>query len=128
MEYVVSILIVSLCLYLIIRPFFQKETRWQTEDLKDDLDNLNLEQIYATINELEMEYNMGKIPQEDYHRSKEQYERTAAQKLKEEADIEGETDRGEETAETNSDQGEAEMEDEMEQELEELRKHRRGKQ
>jgi len=124
MGYVVSTLIVSLCLYLIIRPFFEKETQWQTENLKDDLDELNLEQIYATLNELEMEYNMGKIPEKDYDKSKEQYERMAAHKLKEEAYTADETGEAKETEEVITGKDDEVLEDEIEQELEELRKQR----
>ena len=82
MGYLVSALLIGLCLYLILRPFFNQKTGWQTDELKDDLDTLSLEQIYATLNEAEMEYNMGKLPEEDYNLLKRQYEQIAAAKLK----------------------------------------------
>src|SRR5690625_754931 len=85
MEYIVGTLIVGLTLSLIINPFFSKQTKLQVRDMDDELDHLSLEQLYATLNELEMEYNMGKLAKEDYQSLIKQYEQIAAQKLKEEA-------------------------------------------
>lgn len=85
MGYIVSFLIVVLCLYLIIRPFFQEDRKWRRDGFEDDLDQLTLEQIYVTLNELEMEHNMRKLPDKEYNDMKKLYEKLAAQKLKEEA-------------------------------------------
>ncbi|PYZ93399.1 hypothetical protein CR194_09455 [Salipaludibacillus keqinensis] len=124
MGYIVSTLIVGLCLYLVIQPFLSgKKQRWRTDELKDDLDDLTLEQAYATINELEMEYNMGKLPEKDYQSLKNQYERIAAKKLKEDAySFERKTDEqknGDETKDSS-------IEAEIDKELAELRKLRKG--
>jgi len=86
MGYFVSAIIISFCLYLIIRPFFNKEVNWQQGEIKYDLDNLTMEQIYATLNEIDMEYHMGKLPKDEFEKVKKQYERMAAQKLKEDTE------------------------------------------
>lgn len=85
MAYIVSALIVGLCLYFILRPFFSKEANLQTDAIVDDLEVLTLDQIYATLNELEMEFHMGKLSEQNYKNLKSQYEYMAAEKLKEEA-------------------------------------------
>ncbi|SDZ67161.1 hypothetical protein SAMN05421736_12917 [Evansella caseinilytica] len=85
MAYVASILIIGLCVYLVAQPFFSQKRAWNPEKMKDDLDELSKEHLFATINELEMEFNMGKLPEEDYRKLKGHYEKLAAEKLKEES-------------------------------------------
>ena len=85
MEYIVSALIVGLVLYLVIHPFFSKQTSIVVKEWDKQLDHVTLEQVYATLNELEMEYNMGKLSAESYQSLIKQYEQMATQKLKEEA-------------------------------------------
>ena len=85
MAYIVSALIVGLCLYFILRPFFTKETSLRTNTIENDLEGFTLDQIYATLNELEMEFHMGKLSEQNYKHLKSQYEYMAAEKLKEEA-------------------------------------------
>ncbi|WP_280772242.1 hypothetical protein [Salipaludibacillus daqingensis] len=126
MGYIVSTLIVGLCLYLVIQPFLSgKKQQWRTDELKDDLDDLTLEQAYATINELEMEYNMGKLPEKDYQSLKNQYERIAAKKLKEDA-YSSETESKTDERENDDDRRDSSIEDEIDKELAEMRKLRKG--
>ncbi|MCE7792814.1 hypothetical protein K8O68_10345 [Salipaludibacillus sp. CUR1] len=123
MGYFVSALIVGLCLYLVIQPFFTNKKEWRRDEVKDDLDSMTLEQAYATINELEMEFNMGKLPEKDYQSLKAQYERIAASKLKEEAYEGGSPDK---TADPEAGEADNTIDDEINRELEEMREKRKG--
>jgi len=116
--YIVSALIVGLCLYLVVQPFFSGQKQWRIDEVKDDLDDLTLEQAYATINELEMEYNMGKLQEKDYQSLKGQYERIAAKKLKEDAYAS--------ESEKTDDRKDSLIEDEIEKELAGMRQKRKG--
>ncbi|MCR6108778.1 hypothetical protein HXA35_00165 [Bacillus sp. A301a_S52] len=121
MAYVVSALLIGLCLYLVIQPFFVSQKEWQVDALIDDLDTITLEQIYATLNELDMEYNMGKVPESEYDKLKSQYEKIAVTLLKEEAYAEVEyKDKNERP------QSEATYDLEITKELEELKTQRKG--
>ncbi|SES42133.1 hypothetical protein [Salipaludibacillus aurantiacus] len=123
MGYFVSALIVGLCLYLVIQPFFTNKKEWRRDEVKDDLDSMTLEQAYATINELEMEFNMGKLPEKDYQTLKAQYERIAASKLKEEAYAGGSPDK---KADSETGKADNTIDDEINRELEEMRQKRKG--
>jgi hypothetical protein len=120
-EYAVSALLIGLCLYLVVQPFFASRKEWEVDTLKDDLDTMTLEQVYATLNELDMEYNMGKLPGNEYESLKAQYEKIAVSLLKEEAFLEVEQgDR-----KTRSEM-EATYDREITRELEELKLQRKG--
>jgi hypothetical protein len=123
MGYFVSALIVGLCIYLVIQPFFTNKKEWRRDEVKDDLDDITLEQAYATINELEMEFNMGKLPEKDYQSLKAQYERIAASKLKEEAYEGGGSDK---KADPETGEADNTIDDEINRELEEMREKRKG--
>ncbi|WP_088036637.1 hypothetical protein [Evansella clarkii] len=128
MAYVAALLIIGLCLYLVVQPFFQKEKKWRTTEIKDYLDELSKEHIFATLNELEMEYNMGKLPEADYGRLKGFYENLAAKKIKEEAISQEE--KTEKRVEGHSVEGQVfdeELEYEINKELRELKKRRKEK-
>ncbi|UCZ52499.1 hypothetical protein LGQ02_16905 [Bacillus shivajii] len=128
MAYITSLLIVALCGYLIIMPFLQKKQRWQTTDIKDDLYELSKEQIFATLNELEMEYNMGKLPAEDYKHMKSQYEKLAAQKLKMEKETKEKQIEKKVGELPNSDVNvlDLDLEKEVEEELRKMKEKRKG--
>ncbi|UJW55958.1 hypothetical protein HXZ66_00155 [Bacillus sp. A116_S68] len=121
MAYVVGAFLIALCLYLVIQPFFASQKGWQAGSLKDDLDTITLEQIYATLNELDMEYNMGKVPENEYDKLKSQYEKMAVTLLKEEAYAEVEH-----KGKKGPHQTEATYDLEITKELEELQTQRKG--
>lgn len=116
MVYFTSFLIVALILYLVINPFFSTDNDWESEEIKDDLEEVTLEQLYVTINELEMEYNMGKVSKTDFEKLKAHYEVLAVKKLKERSHK-----KEQKYKPTDSNQS---IESEIELELEQLRKKR----
>ncbi|MBB5174801.1 hypothetical protein [Texcoconibacillus texcoconensis] len=111
MAYIASILIIALCLYFILVPFFLTNKKLDTVSIEDDTDQLTIEEVYATLNELEMEYNMKKLTDHEYKTLKKKYQRLAAKMMKEEGPFS---------------QGPS-ANDEIEQEIEELKKIREGK-
>lgn len=128
MGYVAALLIVGLCSFLVLQPFFSNKRHWKADDIQDDLDEYSKEHIFATINELEMEYNMGKLPKEDYEKLKSHYERLAAQKMREESMSEAE--KVEKKAKQVADDSVAidqDLEQQIEQELREMKKKRKEK-
>lgn len=116
MAYIVSLLIVGLCLYLVIMPLLQPKKKMAEIKVQDDFEDITIENVYATLNELEMDYNMKKLSEEDYQRLKSDYERIAANliaKSKTEEKAKG----------SNLDVAE-DIEAEIEEELAKLRKER----
>ncbi|ADH98823.1 hypothetical protein [Salisediminibacterium selenitireducens] len=114
MAIIAGTMLVLVTLYLVIRPFFSQEKLWETERIEDDLDDVTLTGIYATMNELDMEYEMGKLAEDDYRSMKRNYEALAIEELRKQE----QADDGVE--ETTDDVFEAEIE----RELEEMRKAR----
>lgn len=86
MTYFTGLLIVIFILYLVINPLFSESKKWDPDEIKDDLDEITKEQLFVAINELEMEYNMGKIPTKDFENLKDQYHVLAIKKVKEESE------------------------------------------
>lgn len=129
MAYFTSLLLVALVLYLVVQPFFSKGKKWDTVEIKDDLDDATKEQLYATINELEMEYNMGKLPKEDFERMKKYYEIAVAQKIREEEALKEKEIEGKFTSFIDDDSVnlERDIEREIDEELAKLRRKRKGK-
>jgi len=124
MEYLTALLIIALVLYLVINPFFSNRRDWNPEELKDDLDEVTKEQVFITLNELEMEYNMGKLPEKDFKRMKKQYEALAIEKVKEERKF-SQSDVSHQEETTNGvTQLERDIEREIEEELKQLREKR----
>lgn len=87
---------------------------WETERIEDDLDDVTLSGIYATMNELDMEYEMGKLAEDDYRSMKRNYESLAIEALRKQ-------EQQKDQAEVTSDD---DLEAEIERELEEMRKAR----
>ncbi len=117
MDIVVSLLIVAFCLYLVASPLLRKKDAQLALEITDDTDEFSIKNIYATLNELEMDYHMKKLSEEDYLKLKSQYERIAAELL--------EKQKGEETSSDTHLM--KEIEAEIEEELAKLRKERGGK-
>lgn len=85
MTYFTGLLIVIFILYLVINPLFSGNKKWDSAEIKDDLDEITKEQLFVAINELEMEYNMGKIAKKDFEKLKDQYHALAIKQVKEES-------------------------------------------
>lgn len=118
MAYIVSLLIVALCLYMVIVPLLKKKVAIKQVDVETEFDDTSLKHIYATLNELEMDYNMQKLTDEDYGRLKSEYEKFAAELIAKEK-------REEAKVSKNSNQDHIkDIEAEIEEELAKLRKER----
>lgn len=104
---------ILICMYIIVAPFFstKEELRFAKEE-----DSLTLEAIYSAVNELEMDYLMKKIGENDYLQLKEQYQLLAAKLMKQE----GQLIKKKKKEDISLDKVELEI-------LEELKKIRKGK-
>lgn len=95
---IASIFITGLAIYLVVNPLLQKKpevemVNWNgsnstsvingstSEIIEEASEGSNLKHLYVTINEIEMDYNMGKISKEDYMELKKQYEVLIASKF-----------------------------------------------
>lgn len=117
MAIITSVLIVAFCLYLVIVPLLKRKEATPAIKMKDDTEDITIQNVYATLNELEMDFHMKKLSEEDYQKSKAQYERLAAELLEKEkkkANKKG----------TSSDAVAKDIEAEIEEELAKLRKER----
>lgn len=124
MEYLTAFLIIALVLYLVINPFFSNRRDWKPDELKDDLDEVTKEQLFITLNELEMEYNMGKLPEKDFKRMKKQYEALAIEKVKEERKLNQLNISHQEEMTEGMTQIDWDIEREIEEEIKQLRQER----
>lgn len=114
MAIVLSIIIVAFSLYLVVTPLLRKNNIKLPVEIKDDTEEISLKSVYATLNELEMDYHMQKLSEEDYHKLKNQYERQAVELL-EKQKKKGKSDKGSVVKD---------IEAEIEEELAKLRKER----
>lgn len=77
----VKILLGAITLALVIWPFLHKKSGDESVPVAQDetLHNLILqkESAYAAIKELDFDYNMGKLSEEDYQELKQQYKQKA---------------------------------------------------
>lgn len=115
MEYVVSLLIIAFCLYLVVPPLLKPKVK--TAEIKEEMDEMTIKNVYATLNELEMDFNMQKLSEEDYTKLKAQYERIAAELIAKEKKA------AEKKAKASNEQVK-DIEAEIEEELALLRKER----
>ncbi|OIJ17581.1 hypothetical protein BKP37_03590 [Anaerobacillus alkalilacustris] len=118
MAYIVALLITAFCLYIVITPLLRPKVELEAVKIVDDMDDISLKNIYATLNELEMDYHMQKLSEEDYSRLKVEYEKLAAEFIAKE-------NRDKTTTNTNESVVK-DIEAEIEEELAKLRKERRG--
>jgi len=64
---IASFLLFIFCLYLVLSPFMEKSEMTSLENSKaNDLDEISQEELYAVLNELEMDYKMNKLSEDDY--------------------------------------------------------------
>ncbi|KOP83820.1 hypothetical protein ACFFHH_11545 [Cytobacillus solani] len=86
MDYIFLLLgsmIVITCFYFIVSPFFNKgEENYSNSGVRET--EMPVEMIYAAVNELEMDFLMKKLTQDDFERMKKQYHTLAASYLKSE--------------------------------------------
>lgn len=81
---IVSSVMILVCFYFIISPFFVPKGK-QEDVKKEGEEYLTLEAIYSAVNELEMDYLMKKMTEEDFLRLKEQYQRLAVDIMEKES-------------------------------------------
>jgi len=116
------VLILALVAFLVAWPLVRTEKpdyrKMLLEEGEDLLDH-EKEAVLTTINEIEFDYRMNKLSEDDYEILKSQYKQRALEILQEEetADLETESPGIKEQAKAETD-----IEDEIEQELRELRK------
>ncbi len=121
MGYIVGLLILAFCLYLVITPLLRpKQSTKPLEVLEEEFDEISLESVYATLNELEMDYNMQKLSDEDYQRLKSEYENLAAELIAKEKRQDGNSAKSQDNVVKD-------IEAEIEEELAKLRKEREEK-
>lgn len=78
---IVGSMVTIICFYYIAAPFFERDrqdrvTRMESEPV------LSIEYIYSAVNELEMDYLMKKISENDFNLMKHRYQIMAAELLK----------------------------------------------
>ncbi|MBM4762630.1 hypothetical protein [Bacillus sp. B15-48] len=105
--------IILTCFYFIVSPFFTtNESGMSIEEEAEE--NLTLESVYGAVNELEMDYLMKKMNEQDFLQLKQQYQLLATELLSQENNLK--KDR------LNTDAEEAELE--LLRELQKLRKQK----
>ncbi len=84
---IASIMLVIGCLYFIWMPFTAKKasSAYNTAVFVDD--KIKKEELYATLNEIEMDYKMNKLSLDDYQSMKKAYELEVATIIKNENDF-----------------------------------------
>ena len=83
------ILIGAFSVYLVISPFFKSNSAKLLDNIQtDEAEQLDKIPLYATLNELELDYHMGKLSEEDYKNLKWQYESVLSKLIKEERESE----------------------------------------
>lgn len=92
----VKILLFLIALGMIIWPFVRKGENGEVMELVPQehlLENLvsQKEHTYAAIKELDFDYNMGKLSEEDYQELKKQYKQKAVDILKQIDELSGST-------------------------------------
>lgn len=118
MAYIVSLLILAFCLYLVITPLLKpKQSAKEFGNIEEEFDEITIQNVYATLNELEMDYNMQKLSDEDYQKLKSEYEHLAAALIAKEK-------KQEEKVSKNDQNLAMDIESEIEEELKKLRKER----
>lgn len=86
MEYIyliASSVIILTCFYFIIIPFFQVKTETAGTYVMEE-EHLTLEDVYSAVNELEMDYLMKKVAEQDFNQLKDKYQMLAAKLMNQE--------------------------------------------
>jgi hypothetical protein len=119
---IASMMLVIGCLYFILMPFTAKKTMAVDNATIFVEDKIKKEELYATLNEIEMDYKMNKLSEEDYKNMKTAYEYQVAEIIKKEGSKGKEKGISLETVDYIQ-----KIEDEIEAELVALRNERRMK-
>ncbi len=120
-------LILAITGYLVILPLVRRE---YTADscTSPDSDEESLERtkeaVFTTINEIEFDYKMKKLSDDDYRNLKQQYKQKALEILNEEDELELELNHDEDELDFMYEDTELELTEEIERELEALRRQR----
>lgn len=126
---ITSISIIIFSLYLVLSPFFQSKTVSYANHMDDRSETIGKKNLYASLNEIEMDYLMKKLSDEDYLKLKKQYESLITKILRDEHN---DGLKPEEISNLKvNDEIELdilkEIEDEIEQDLKKIRQERREK-
>lgn len=120
---IASIMLVIGCLYFIWMPFTAKKASSVYKATVFVDDKIKKEELYATLNEIEMDYKMNKLSFDDYQNMKKAYELEVATIIKNENELGRKSIKHKEsTADTIK-----KIEDEIDAELVSLRQERRMK-
>lgn len=119
---IASIMLVIGCIYFILLPLTTKKTLALDTPAAFADDKIKKEELYATLNEIEMDYKMNKLSEDDYVNMKKAYELEVAKIIKIENEIGRKGDKLVKSADFIKS-----MEDEIDAELALLRKERRKK-
>ncbi|WP_102345485.1 hypothetical protein [Bacillus sp. Marseille-P3661] len=84
---IASALLVIGCLYIIFSPFMQRTVDNIDHQVMAFDDALTKKELYATLNEIEMDYKMHKLSEIDYRTMKSTYEKMVADIMKSETRI-----------------------------------------
>lgn len=89
LTFILGLLIVLVALYLIASPFLADNEPLPTAVVADSDNALEKqkESVFTTLNELEFDYRMKKITEEDYQSLKNQYKSRAVEVLKSEENL-----------------------------------------
>ena len=113
--------------YLVILPLVRREYTVDGERSPDS-DEVSLERtkeaVFTTINEIEFDYKMKKLSDDDYQNLKRQYKQKALEILHEEDELELQLSHEEVDLEMLPEDNELEITEEIERELDALRRQR----
>ncbi|MDX8364134.1 hypothetical protein [Cytobacillus sp. IB215665] len=122
---ITATLLVGVCSYLVISPLLSKKNVTFHESMIDEVDTIKKEEIFATLNELEMDYNMQKLSTEDYEKLKSNYEKMLLPIMAEETIVDDVNVAH--TIKNIPKQVKKDIENEIANELDQVRKQRGGK-
>lgn len=119
---IASIMLIIGCLYLILMPFASKRALAMDNPAVFVDDKIKKEELYATLNEIEMDYKMNKLSLDDYQNMKKTYELEVATIIKNENELGRKSNKHKESPAIIK-----KIEDEIDAELADLRQERKRK-
>lgn len=77
---ILTVVLVAVALFITINPLFSGKVPFTSGLKKEKLDKEALKEVvFTTLNEIELEYQMGKVTKEDYEVLKKKHEKQAAE-------------------------------------------------
>ena len=77
---ILTVVLVATSLFLAVSPLFSGKVPFTSGVKKEKLNKEALKEVvFTTLNELELEYQMGKVTKEDYENLKKKHEKQAAE-------------------------------------------------